>query len=385
MRGWALVAMCAAGCTFDTSVGPDSDGPADPAADAAVTPTPSLVSRKPLTIAAPDFSDTPALSTGSLNRFPIAVSLTGDTDLAGTTGTFAVTAEDGETPLPFEVERFDASTGDALLWVSLPELAVGNAGGKVSLYLYYDLGAGSYSDVDALWDSYAAVWHLADDAAGGTFATSTSPTLEAQVSRGAAVAANTPMGQGLAFDRTQELGIAGAGAMDPGTGSLTYSMWVYHPTAVTLSEVPLYTGGYWWDEPGFDFELGTGEWCAYISDGVTQSSVCVDPSVIRADWAHLAAVVDRSKGSLEFYINGRTVGTDTLPPGALDSTPVVIGDSTATTSTREPFGGSIDEIRVSHVARTPQWIRAEYHNISTRSAIAGAAEQVDSPPFIAGR
>jgi len=68
---------------------------------------------------------------------------------------------DNKTPLPFHVERFDATTGIAAAWVSVPNL---NGGEKRTIWLYFGnksapVGADEKGTFDP--DTMAA-WHFAE-------------------------------------------------------------------------------------------------------------------------------------------------------------------------------------------------------------------------------
>jgi len=79
-----------------------------------------------------------------------------------------------------------------------------------------------------------------------------------------------------------------------------------------------------------------------------------------SQWQH--AVCVRASGTLNCYVNG-TVGTSAssstnFSAGTQD---IYIGER-AYTGFQEWFNGTIDELRMSNVARSPNWITTEYNN-----------------------
>jgi hypothetical protein len=81
------------------------------------------------------------------------------------------------------------------------------------------------------------------------------------------------------------------------------------------------------------------------------------PVLQPGDWYHLAATYDGSQ--IKLYINGAQAGTPTSVTGKIASTsdPCYIGRYTTLF-----MNGTIDEVRISNVSRSPAWIQTEYSN-----------------------
>lgn len=131
-----------------------------------------------------------------------------------------------------------------------------------------------------------------------------------------------------------------------GKGSFTYSLWVYVPASIGPYDMPLWKGGGSAGSPGFDMELGTGNWSANLADG-SKSVQVVFGTETDNKWVLLTAVVDRSAGLFKAYRNGLPVASVGL--GSLgsvsSSNPLYIG---GVSSYR--FNGAIDDVRIYNTA-----------------------------------
>jgi hypothetical protein len=128
--------------------------------------------RKKLTI------DNSTQSTG-LTNFPIMVKLTSlriNFNDFQSSFDLRLIALDDTTQLKYEVEYFDSTAQQAVIWVKVPNISASSSTGFV--YLYYHFNPGSPSDGSDkvnVWDSnYVGVWHLAEQS--GNYTNSTSIT-----------------------------------------------------------------------------------------------------------------------------------------------------------------------------------------------------------------
>ena len=99
---------------------------------------------------------------GTVNNFPVLVSFTDiDLTIAQTLGQDILITDSATTPskLDHEIEYYNDSTGELILWVNVPSLTNAN---NTELYIYYGNGvAGDQQSVAATWDSsFSMVQHL---------------------------------------------------------------------------------------------------------------------------------------------------------------------------------------------------------------------------------
>jgi autotransporter-associated beta strand protein len=126
-------------------------------------------------------------------------------------------------------------------------------------------------------------------------------------------------------------------------------------------------------------------WLALRSDGRLwwKSSPSIDVTnntdLANGAWHHFAAVHDGAAARL--YVDGLLAGTDSTPGTAsTPTTPVFFGGEDGTARYHK---GPLDEMRVSNVARSSNWVWAVYQNIASNStfiSIGAVSGVVTNPP-----
>lgn len=134
--------------------------------------------------------------------------------------------EAGTTPLDFEIESYDPSTGAIVAWIEIPSLLYNS---DTEIWLHYsDSGVTtSQEDVAGTWNSaYSAVYHMRDKTTSA-ISDSTGNNLD-----GTKQAANQPIeatgyhGQGQDFDGGDDyISLPDSAAFDMGTGNFTLQVW----------------------------------------------------------------------------------------------------------------------------------------------------------------
>jgi biopolymer transport protein ExbB len=343
----AIPCVLAAACSFRADR-IASDASAGDAASCGAWLDPAWSRRRAFTIPAASIS-------GTVADFPVAVVLAGDADLRARArsdaGDLRFVDGDGSTPLAHEIERYDAATGTLVAWVRVPQLA--NTADH-TLYLYYGR-AGAVASAGNVWTGYSSVWHFADghDSSGnGHDAT------------GAVVAVNAKLGPGLACDGvTNQVDVA----MYSRPATLSYEAWidtndttmsVYHAVVTDWSANDRWFGIFGTE---VDFYDGGNDDHYY-------------PTLIATTtWTHIAATYDGAM--LRVYKNGVAIGSPIALALAGVTSPLQIGYNPNPSATaHERWNGTLDELRVSDVARSPDFIATAYANqVDPASfAIAGA-------------
>ena len=100
--------------------------------------------------------------TGTPGSFSVLVAITsGELVRARADGEDLVfTAGDGTSPLPYEIEQFDRTTGKLLAWVTLSTIS---STADTEFYLYFDYPDAPGPTLMDVWPDHLAVWHLRDD------------------------------------------------------------------------------------------------------------------------------------------------------------------------------------------------------------------------------
>ncbi|QLQ01994.1 MAG: DUF2341 domain-containing protein [Thiobacillus sp.] len=239
-------------------------------------------------------------------------------------------AGDDKTPLNFQIEKFDSTAEQALIWVQVPKVEGGKD--KQQVWLYYgNEGAPAVGDGKAVYDpSFMLVQHYAE--ASGAPQDSTA----AAIPSGAFNGTRTPggaIGGAVKFDGTQTLDIPVASKLVYGAaGGMTVSLWIKPDMAGQTAEL-LHAG------QTLTLALEGGKLVAR-SGSVTVTG----PDVSATGWSQVSATLS---DKLRVYLNGAMAGEAAVaaPDAALD---LKLGAG---------FKGEVDELEVSNVARSADWLR----------------------------
>ena len=356
-RGLLLLATA---CSFraGTLAAPDAIG--DDGND--IPWLPGYAYRKQVTI-------TPPALTAPLVDYPLGIiEATIDPDLAAHAapdgGDVAVTASDMTTVLASELEAFDS--GGFALWAKLPALSA-----PTTVYLYY---GGPVATRSSPWSSdLRAIWHMSDPATENVRDSLAQTDLVQPTATKLPGSVAGRAGSAREFDGVDdEVDAASATSLDMGIGSFSYSMWVFVDTSHGGYDMPLYKGGASAGDPGFDVELGTGNWSAYVGDGTSPHGLYfADESTMLHAWHHLAGVVDRTNAAFTSYVDGVKVQSVAIT-GILSLTSTQVF---AVSYSGHLFHGQLDEFRVFGVVQTADWIATEYANLATPGFLQLGAEE----------
>jgi hypothetical protein len=260
----------------------------------------------------------------------------------------------GTTPLKWEIERYNASTGEVVAWVKIASVS-----SSVDAVFYLRYGDSSittdHSDPVNVWtNNYAAVYHLRD---GTTL--SVDDSLGANNGTNVGTTATTGKVDGAA-----NFAAASVQYINVGTGvnpaAITYSAWVYIPSFYNAYANVIRRFGGGTSYSAF-MVRSSGKIAAYFyGSGPGNYDGTGTYTLTTSTWYYLALTYDSSAG-LVGYVNANVDGT----AGALGSLDTgagitrIGGDSSALNG---EWNGVIDEARISSVARSANWITTEYNN-----------------------
>lgn len=298
-------------------------------------------------------------------------------------------AGDDKTPLKYHIEKFDALLGEALVWVSVPNL---QPGAKTELWLYYgNKKAMATADSKGTYDADTQlVYHFAergtvplDSTVWGNNAQSVGqPADGAIIGTGLRLDGRTP----LTLPSSSALALAG------GTTGWTWSAWI--KPAAAQPNTALYSRR----DGGNAVVIGLDNGAPFVevaNAGAVQRSTTAAP-VAPNSWHHVAAVA--GNGRVTLYLDGNAyavldaalpalntlafVGGDALAPSATPTaapaaSPAPLADGSTPQAGTDPaaapaaeaapaapvavamagFAGDIDELEISKVARSAGVIR----------------------------
>jgi biopolymer transport protein ExbB len=239
-------------------------------------------------------------------------------------------AGDDKTPLNFQIEKFDSTAEQALIWVQVPKLEGGKD--KQQVWLYYgNEGAPATGDGKAVYDpTFMLVQHYAE--ASGAPQDSTA----AAIASGAFTATRTPggaIGGAIKFDGTQTLDIPAAPKLVYGAATgMTVSLWL-KPDVAGQTAGLLHAG------QTLTLALEGGKLVARSGNVAVAG-----PDVPVTSWSQVSVTLG---DKLRVYLNGAMAGESAVaaPDAALE---LKLGSG---------YRGEIDELELSSVVRSADWLR----------------------------
>ena len=276
-------------------------------------------------------------------------------------------AADDKTPLAYHVESYDPQVGVAAVWVDIPQFP---AGAVQKFWMYYgNKKAPPAGDSAATFDpNFALVFHFGG-AAGSPPVDSTANHVTATTAAPAVEEASI-IGKGAKFTGAGSVTIPAAPAIAAAAGApFTFSAWVKSPAPQSRAALYVRRDGGAATIVGLD----NGAPFVEVRGGSGAPRLAAVEPVTPGQWAHIAFTSDGKVFTL--YVNGHQVAT---APGALPASTgaATLGADGATPSDLTPFVGSMDEVRLSKVARSAVAIEVDASTQGAESRlIAYGADQ----------
>jgi biopolymer transport protein ExbB len=327
-------------------------------------------------------SSTGAAISGDVMDFPVCIRLTSANFVfsqASPEGADIRFAKHDNTSLPYEIERWDAANERAELWVKVDTVRGNNASQAIVMY-WGNPAVSGRSNGAAVFDTakgFQGIWHL-----GG--ADSIAPDATGNRYNGNAYfTASVPgmIGNARHFNgRSSYIRMRGTAPQSrlnfPMSGNYMISAWIYHDTlADSVTYLIAGKGERQYFMKTFGLAQSTAqhahqwEFTEYHGNNIWQAATQV-PAASKA-WTHLVGIRDGSNQYL--YVNGalamagyRVFGTgqDTVQRDTTDD--FAIGAFLRPVADWGQgyayFKGTIDEVEVSSVPRSADWIKLSYMN-----------------------
>jgi hypothetical protein len=269
------------------------------------------------------------------------------------------------TALAYQVETWDAAAATATIWVRIPVIK-GNAHQKIDMF-WGKADAKSESNGKAVFNDsngYLSVWHMDDEAAREEVG-----TLEAK-DLGTMPAAGV-IGRGRHFEPGKGIN-CGENITTYPTGSNPHSTELWFKADKSGDRIVCWGNG----EPRAVVQMILSKPphmtmdCFYSGAGLQATS-----SIPIAEWVQV--IHTYRKGDSRLYVNGRLDGVSTTENSPLEiksPAKVYMGGWGG----GYVFKGDMDEVRISKVARSADWIRLQYENQKPLQTVAGPLVQPGS-------
>ena len=276
------------------------------------------------------------------------------------------------TALSYQIEYWSSGGQEAFIWVKVPQVDASSNSDNIWMY-YGNSGASDAQNATAVWSAnYAAVWHLNE--ASGTLYDSTSGNWDGSP---------TSVTQGItgAVDGAVNINNVGSislpnGCIIPSSSTTwTWETWMYIDTLQDYDSVFTQNSGgcaalqliAYTDsrvgEQGIDVCWATG--------GSLASPLASAP-VSAGSWAHVTWTRNGSTNTM--YVNGASASKSSTT----SNVGMANGSYIGARSTGSNFSGRLDEMRLSTVVRSADWISAQY------ASMTGSFVTFGSQQFIGG-
>lgn len=323
----------------------------------------------------------------NLQNFPVLIKLTSaNFDFSKTQSggqDIRFIDSDNNTQLPYEIELWDSSAKTAVIWVKVPQIDSNSASDFI--YVYYGNNSASDSQTaSSVWDSnFEDVWHLKESGNGtnGEYKDSTSNANHGQGGAGTSTKVPILTSSGkidgaLAFDGTDDyikIGDIPSLAFTSPTATFTIASWVKFNNFANASSALISKYNSTGNKRAWAVDIrNDGKPSIQLSEnGTFSSSTAVfyksNQALTVDSWYNLVFSIDIATDTFKIYINGELVsGTHQNSKTTIDDLPVSTADvlisahTAGATSTM--VNGTLDEIEVSNIARSSNWINARYAN-----------------------
>jgi hypothetical protein len=283
---------------------------------------------------------------------------------------------DETTVLPHEIEGQDSTTGTSRIWVRVPRI---EAAATNQIWLYLG-GTPGTSDPSAVWSAYASVWHLSEQAVdeqASMIHRDSGPSAVDGTQGGNAMTAGIVAG-GQRFDGVDDEIIFGAASQLEFAGAISIEAWVRLATPQTqLADFARVVSKWAGDSGGYTlmFSAPPGEILFGVADGTIQDTLYV-PATLQPDrWYYLAGTwAPQPSGERVMYLDGQPIIQSASTNSSIAPVPAATSAGSAIGS--DWFDGAIDEIRLSHVAHSADWIATQHRSMTGALITYGPKEPV---------
>jgi len=286
----------------------------------------------------------------------------------------AVTTSDGETQCYVEIEKWDDANEQAWLWVKVPSIA---SDADTDLYLYYDkdhadntdyIGDPDSTPAENVWDAnFKFVSHMRDDPGTSNIRDSTNNNNDGtkKAANEPAVTTNGKIDDAQSFDGSDDE--IDCGDFADAIAAITAEIWLNPGTQTqaayygVLAKAIDAEANSSWNIYGKEADSGLNFFIA--NDAGLLSSTGYVGNVRDGSWHRVVLTWDASgDGKARGYIDGSLVGTSAdARTGTIQNTAIPVQIGRYNTAGRF-YKGILDEVRISHIARSAAWIKASYES-----------------------
>jgi biopolymer transport protein ExbB len=257
---------------------------------------------------------------------------------------FRLVASDDKTPLKFHFEKYDPQNQMALLWVRVPQITGGSKTEKIYAY-YGNLDAPAAADIPGTYDASQTLVLSFSEAAGSPMdstAYKNNPSVSTAVLSPAGL-----IGGDAKFSGKESIKVPATASLRllPNQG-FTASAWLRIEQAQQAVVFALNDQG-----KSLELALDGSRLIARATLEGTPATVTQTSDLALSQWHHVALTA--GNGKLTLFVDGLAAGSAPVTLAEVGGTFTIGAANDARFLT-----GDIDEVEVSKVARSADWIRA---------------------------
>jgi hypothetical protein len=261
------------------------------------------------------------------------------------------------THLPYQIELWDSAGASAAVWVCVDQILGNNAAQYIRMHWGRPAAADSSSGANVFNNGFTGVWHLGeagndnagnyrDATANANHCTGTGMLPTSQVSG--------VIGKGVSLDGGSEYLVSSKTSGITGNAVRTISFWVNMPDTRQSGIVVLGTN------------VNSGQYGAFVRNGAWflwgfGGGNDWVPGGTPAVGTNLFVAIVNNGTMSHWYVNGVEVGTGFTHTYATTNTPVTLGLENDM-GTLSYYCGTLDEVEITNVARSTDWLTLAYRN-----------------------
>jgi len=268
------------------------------------------------------------------------------------------------TPLSYHFEKWTYN-GTSWIWVEVPQIDGGSATDYIWLYYGNSAAIDAQKEADTYDANFTAVWHLEETTGGaGAITDSTSNNNDGTDSGSPTFNASGQIDSAIDFDGTNDYIDFGNQPSVANESQITFECWlnadvwdtvniIFQEKFANTINTQRFTIGQYFSQLALSTRSGN-------SSSPLDVLYTEQPSA--GSWHYLAAVYDADNDVRQFWVDGSMATQNTSPIDAFSADAGadirIAWDSSSNSDW--VFDGIIDEVRISDVARSADWIKAQY-------------------------
>lgn len=335
--------------------------------------------RKPITIYGSQVQ-------GTVTNFPVLIYLESDSHLVASAqdngGDIVFTNKANTVRYDHEIEKFVKSTGELVAWVEINSLS---STSDTEIYMWYgNPNCANQWNIEGTWNSnYKLVQHLNESCAEKRCIKDSTSNNNDGTPNTNLYTSSGKMNGADSFDGTDDYVDCGegGGSLDFGTGDFTIAAWVKSTESqyrVIISKGDVY------DERGRGYMIQSNHHHlrVVLQDGATHVlGETEGTQICDGSWHSIAVTFDRDVNAI-YYVDGtivKEVDISTFTGSTSNSYNLEFARK-EWQGVNYFFGGTIDEVRISSVARSGDWIKTSYNNQNSPSTFYTVGAQQNAGP-----